>query len=58
MSTQKVIQILKDATAELKQENDQAEAKWRERIWAEAWQKGLDAEYQLQVEFEKLIQHN
>ena len=58
MSTQEVIQILKDATAELKQENDQAEAKWQERELARAWQKGLDEEYQLQAEFEKLIQHN
>jgi len=58
MSTQKVIQILKDATAELKQENDQAEVKWQERELARAWQKGLDEEYRLQVEFESLIQHN
>ena len=58
MSTQEVIQILKDATDELKQENDKAEVKWQERELAIAWQKGLDEEYRLQVEFESLIQHN
>ena len=37
-----------------------AEAKYleRERLWREAWQKGLDEEYSMQIAFEKLIQHN
>ena len=58
MSTKEVIQILKEATDELKADNDQAETKWRERLWREAWQKGLDEEYRMQIEFERLIQHN
>jgi len=52
------IDLVEDLISILKFENDRAEAKWRERIWAEAWQNGLDEEHKLQAEFEKLIQHN
>lgn len=55
-----VAKILQEATIELKEEDDKAEAKYleRERLWREAWQKGLDEEYSMQIAFEKLIQHN
>ena len=54
----KEVELVEDLAGILKDENDKAEAKWRERVWAEAWQKGLDEEYRMQIEFERLIQHN
>jgi hypothetical protein len=60
IDTELVAKILQEATIELKEEDDKAEAKYRERdrLWREAWKKGLDEEYSMQVAFENLIQHN
>ena len=46
-------QLIDCATAELKADNDRAEAKQLKRDF---WQEGLQQEYNAQVQFESLIQ--
>lgn len=57
MNLQNIITEIQSASAELKADNDAAELKqsYRDKLARNAWQEGLNQEYQNQIQLESMF---